>query len=500
MALNVEVKADEVVRLVIQQLYELGYNESAERLEKESGIQLEAPAVAHFRESILSGNWTTAEGLLPSLRKSDGAGLKESKFLIRRQKFLEALENKDFPRALHVLQHELTPLGIWIDKVHKLSRLMMCSSEEQLRKESHWDGSKGTSRQRLLESLQHYISPERMLAPHRLQTLLLQAMAYQTSRCLEHNTHEAVQSLCRDHQCERTTLAYKTSYTLEGHTDEIWSLAFSNNGEHLVTASKDATAMIWETKTFTRKATLKGHSRPISFCAWSPDDSMILTVGKDHVVKLWSSDGEYLRTFEKHTKEVTACAWLSDGLRFLTASLDGTLYFWTVTGTILQKWTCHEPTDLVVWPDSSKFIVALAHCMLSCFDLETLSSEPLWSVTEDGLVTCLNLSRDGRYMLISLISGPIHLWDLEIRAVIRRYTGHQQDRMVIRSCLGGIDEKFVASGSTDGKVYIWHRYLEQLVHVLEGHKEMVNSVAWHPTHPHMLASASDDRTVRIWGL
>jgi WD repeat-containing protein 26 len=49
----------------------------------------------------------------------------------------------------------------------------------------------------------------------------------------------------------------------------------------------------------------------------------------------------------------------------------------------------------------------------------------------------------------------------------------------------------------DGKVYIWHRYLEQLVHVLEGHKEMVNSVAWHPTHPHMLASASDDRTVRM---
>jgi hypothetical protein len=154
-----------MTRLLIQALSDLGYQEAAENVSKDSGIELESPTVAAFRSAVLDGSWTRAEALLDGAvsagedqRKGNGLVLSSTadrdnmKFWLKQQKYLELLEQQESARALVVLRTELAPLCQ--EKIlHTLASLLMCQSPDDLRLKAKWDGANGESRHELLSEL-----------------------------------------------------------------------------------------------------------------------------------------------------------------------------------------------------------------------------------------------------------------------------------------------------------------------------------------------------------
>lgn len=55
---------EEVTRILIQALVDLGYHRARSTLEDESDYTLERPYVSDFRHAVLKGDWKTAEELL----------------------------------------------------------------------------------------------------------------------------------------------------------------------------------------------------------------------------------------------------------------------------------------------------------------------------------------------------------------------------------------------------------------------------------------------------
>ena len=148
---------EEVTRILIQSLSDLGYHNAAGTLSRESGFELELPTVAAFRAAIQAGEWAEAEALLFGARQeppsallatgratnwqkssqspspnlyaaaaglplSEGVNKHEMLFLMRQQKYLELLESRNLPMALMVLRQELTPLHQDVARLHFLSR------------------------------------------------------------------------------------------------------------------------------------------------------------------------------------------------------------------------------------------------------------------------------------------------------------------------------------------------------------------------------------------
>lgn len=55
----------------------------------------------------------------------------------------------------------------------------MLKTQEEIHKVIGWDGSLGQSRRILLEELQTYISPKKMIESGKLESLLKQSIVYQ---------------------------------------------------------------------------------------------------------------------------------------------------------------------------------------------------------------------------------------------------------------------------------------------------------------------------------
>lgn len=510
------INRKEYIRLLEHALYGLGFRNAAKDLEVASGIDCEPAEVRAFRHAVTEGSWDRAVKLLGDLTFSGEVAHKKAKFLVLTEKYLEALAKGNTTKAVKCLRMELAPLQVDTVQLHKLANAVMCQDEEDLQKVMGWVGPENGSRQNLLNHLQEVVSPDMMIPEARLQSLVEQALDRQLERCLFHNVRKPMVSLLCDYQCGREQIPSVVCQVLTDHTDEVWHVAFSHDGTMLASASKDHTAIIYQVQQqqhVVKQFTLTGHSASIAYLAWSPDDTMLATCGSDNVLRVWSSStGECLQQMSHHSKEVSSVAWLPDSKRLVTGSHDKFMMLADIQGRVQRTWKASHVHDLAISKDGRLLFCVTSEKKVRIYNLETGIELTGLTIEEKCSITSMFISQDQRHLLLNLAQQRIHLHELGDPSTntpspnagmgpVQKYMGSQEQkgRFVVRSCLGGINQAFVLSGSEDNKVHIWHRASGDELAALEGHAQTVNSVSWNPVDHQMFASASDDKTINIWG-
>jgi WD40 repeat protein len=285
--------------------------------------------------------------------------------------------------------------------------------------------------------------------------------------------------------------------TLEGHSDSVLDIAVTADGSRAVSACLDGTLKVWDLDTGRSLRTLEGHSGCVFGVAVTPDGKRAVSASKDRTLKVWDLDtGRSLRTLKGHSADVDAVAVTADGKRVVSASSDATLRVWDLdTGRALLALEGHSALvwSVAVTLDGKRAISASGDRSLKVWNLDTgrsLHTLEGHSIAATGVA----VTPDGNRAVSASGDSTLKVWDLETGSELYTLEGHTN---YVHGVALTPDGKRVVSASGDKTLKVWKLEIGRPLPAKEGHSAQINAVAV-TADGQRVVSASLDSTLKVW--
>ena len=145
-------------------------------------------------------------------------------------------------------------------------------------------------------------------------------------------------------QLYEVAFASRARRRFTGHTDIVSDVAFTPDGTMALSASRDATLILWDVATGAIIRRFTGHSGPIWAVAITPDGQTAISASNDETLIVWgysNGRGDFAR-WQATLAPIWDVALSPDGALAVSGSSDDSVILWDVaTGEILQRFTGH---------------------------------------------------------------------------------------------------------------------------------------------------------------
>ncbi|MEG4595347.1 caspase family protein [Microcoleus sp. F8_C2] len=289
------------------------------------------------------------------------------------------------------------------------------------------------------------------------------------------------------------------SQPLRGHRGWVTSVAFSPDSQIIVSGSYDNTVRLWNLKGNPISQPLEGHKGSVLSVAFSPDGQTIVSSGDDNTVRLWDSKGNPIKEpLQGHEDSVTSVAFSPDGQTIISGSYDKTVRLWNSKGNLIgEPLQGHEDfvTSVAFSPDGQTIVSGSRDRTVRLWGIKGNSiSEPLRG--HEGYLQSVAFSPDGQTIVSGSDDRTVRLWDLKGNLIGKPLRGHKGS---VQSVAFSPDGQTIVSGSSDEMVQFWDLTGNSIGEPLRGHEDFVISVIF-SSNGQTIASGSYDRTVRLWDI
>jgi periodic tryptophan protein 2 len=235
-------------------------------------------------------------------------------------------------------------------------------------------------------------------------------------------------------------------------------ITINGSGEWLAFgSSKLGQLLVWEWQSESYILKQQGHLDSMTALAYSQDGQRIVTTSDDGKIKVWDvNSGFCIVTFTEHTSGVTACQFAKHGNVLFTSSLDGSIRAWDLIRYRNFR-TFTAPSRLSfssLAVDPSGEVVCAGS--IDSFDIH------IWSVQtgqlldqlsgHEGPVVSLAFSADGSHLASGSWDRTVRIWSIFGRAQTSEPLQLESD---VLSVDFRPDGKQIAASTLDGQLTFW---------------------------------------------
>ena len=265
--------------------------------------------------------------------------------------------------------------------------------------------------------------------------------------------------------------------TISGHAGSVYALCFSPDGKTLASAGRDEQIKLWDAARGVNTGTLQERDslsilfskvtgedkRNVFALAFTPDGKHLVSGGQDRTLKLWDVANRELIKEWKRSLEIKALTFNPDGTRLACALKDKFLEIRDFPSmNLLHELSIHEGHVFAAAfsPGGRRLATGGTDNVIKLWDAETMKCLAVLK-DHNGIINSLDFSPDGTLLASGSGDATIMLWNMEEllgddddeKHPIVILDDHYRE---VTSVKFSSDSSRLLSGSRDTTIKIWN--------------------------------------------